>query len=186
MSNFTDDDLIKKLLSIGGTRVAMHPEGETDLDEIVSRGHLTRGSDARRIKGGDPIRCHSNSGDLWKKNRDTVSIETGYALSADGIWRQHSWVAWKDQPGILETTAVPKGHKRVAYFGFPLTDAEAETFAKANQSRRELHYPTLTPPDPWGETDTASNIGNTRRRRTVARATRPRYTPTTSMGRIGR
>ena len=51
---------------------------------------------------------------------------TGYALSADGIWRQHSWlVAFdnEDYPYIVETT-----EERISYYGFAMTYEECEIF----------------------------------------------------------
>lgn len=40
---------------------------------------------------------------------------TGYALSPDGLWRQHSW-AYGDNLMIYETTV-----ERVMYFGVELS-----------------------------------------------------------------
>lgn len=54
-----------------------------------------------------------------------VGIGSGYALSADGLWRQHSWGILRD--GILETT-----ERRIKYFGLILQDERANRFARGN------------------------------------------------------
>jgi hypothetical protein len=56
-----------------------------------------------------------------------VVIATGYALSDDGLWRQHSWDVLRD--GILETTKA-----RQKYFGILRQGKAADHFAKANAS----------------------------------------------------
>ena len=52
-------------------------------------------------------------------------LVTGYALSDDGLWRQHSWVM--DDQVIYETTV-----KRTQYYGFVLDPAEAVRFWVTN------------------------------------------------------
>jgi hypothetical protein len=56
--------------------------------------------------------------------RGTANIATGYGLSEDGLWRQHSWL-WNGKK-VLETT-VP----RTIYFGVMLNDVEAARFVMA-------------------------------------------------------
>jgi hypothetical protein len=64
--------------------------------------------------------------EIWTEERhELVGIGTGYSLSDDGLWRQHSWGLRRE--GILETT-VP----RVKYFGVLLQHADADSFAMAN------------------------------------------------------
>lgn len=71
--------------------------------------------------------CHKNVSRLWKKTPNGMAgIGTGYALSGDGLWRQHSWGLRRE--GIPETTG-----ERAKYFGvLPQRDA-AESFAQANR-----------------------------------------------------
>jgi hypothetical protein len=70
--------------------------------------------------------CHQNVASVWKKRRfGIVAIATGYALTQDGLWRQHSWGILRD--GVLETTVV-----RVKYFGILLQGAAADRFAEHN------------------------------------------------------
>jgi hypothetical protein len=111
--------LINKILSLGGNSVTM-PSIEEDLDELLVRGRLSQ-FDSIRMMVGRPSQCHENSALLWDKNRNAVTIVTGYALHG-GMWYQHTWCERKD--GVLvETTA-----EREAYFGFELTPEECEKF----------------------------------------------------------
>lgn len=110
------------LLSYGGDAVV--PIYEEDLGKLLKRGRFSSGR-STLMKGRDS-NCHSNSAALWDANKDKAIIVTGWALSADGIWRQHSWV--KDLSGKLYETT----QKRKAYFGFDLTLKEAENFFEEN------------------------------------------------------
>ena len=70
--------------------------------------------------------CHRNVAAVWtKKKFGIVGIATGYALSDDGLWRQHSWGILRD--GVLETT-----EKRLKYFGVVLQGERADFFAFSN------------------------------------------------------
>lgn len=117
------DELRKRLLSFGGDTACM-PIHEEDLGNIMTRGQFFYGDHARMRKG-EPCRCHSNSSLLWNANRGKCQIATGYALSEDGIWRQHSWGV---QPLTLSWRVWETTQKRVAYFGFVMTDEECEEF----------------------------------------------------------
>lgn len=121
--------LNKTLLSFGGHMV-IFPDIEEDAKAILSRGYLRNGQSKMMV--GRPSQCHANTADLWeqnKKDRD-VSVCTGYALSQDGLWRQHSWLlhryatSCQSRERVIETTV-----KRLAYFGFEMTQQEAALFA---------------------------------------------------------
>ncbi len=72
--------------------------------------------------------CHQNISALWQGRRHgIVGIATGYALSEDGPWRQHSWGLLRD--GVLETTET-----RLKYFGIVLQGKKADKFAQCNPS----------------------------------------------------
>ena len=72
--------------------------------------------------------CHANVSALWQgRRRGIVGIATGYALSVDGLWRQHSWGLLRD--GVLETTET-----RLKYFGIVLQGEKADKFAQCNPS----------------------------------------------------
>ena len=114
--------LKKILLGIGGWGVCINLE--PDLEKIVTRGR--RFSGKSKTMKGEPCQCHLNSACCWDENRDLCRICTGYALSKDGMWRQHSWVFTNDGT-VVETT-----EKRVAYFGFVMTESECERFLADN------------------------------------------------------
>lgn len=109
------------LLRIGGWSVCL-PADEPDLESIVSRGQRFPG-DADLVEG-EPCSCHANSAQL-SLELPGARLCTGYALSDDGMWRQHSWVLVGDR--VVETTE-PREH----YFGFVLDDGEAEVFRRCN------------------------------------------------------
>ncbi len=115
------------LLSFGGEEACM-PFTEEDIDKLLSRGQFWYGDKITMMKG-EPGQCHRNTCDLWDANKDKVFIATGYALSADSMWRQHSWgVHCKKRINRIAETTTP----RVAYFGFVMTNEEAEDFFMDN------------------------------------------------------
>ena len=72
--------------------------------------------------------CHQNVASVWKAHKfGIVGICTGYALTEDGLWRQHSWGLLRE--ALLETT-----EPRVKYFGILLQGDKAERFANSNSS----------------------------------------------------
>ena len=122
-----------RLLEIGGCEVCM-PAYEEDLEDITEYGQLWDNIGVKMMKGR-PGKCHGNSAELWYNNKDTwrsghaLIICTGYALSADGFWRQHSWLV-HTTPGsnsIIETT-----EPRIAYYGFGMTYEQATEFEENN------------------------------------------------------
>lgn len=119
--------LRETLLSFGGEEVCL-PVVEEDIDNILSRGQLWMGDKVDMMRG-EPCQCHSNSAACWSANKDKTTIVTGYALSEDGLWRQHSWVIHfkPRQNRIVETT-----RRRVLYYGFAMTEKECEDFEYYN------------------------------------------------------
>lgn len=116
-------ELKRALLDIGGWAVCV-PKKEEDLKKIMIRGRSFPGRST--LMKGEPCQCHLNSACCWDENRDRCKICTGYALSKDGMWRQHSWV-FTNQGRVVETT-----EKRVQYYGFVMTELECEEFLFAN------------------------------------------------------
>ncbi|SRR5579883_1146965 len=117
--------LIERLLQIGGTRVVLPLDGEPDLEIILSRGYVTAGP-ARRVPM-QASQCHRNASLLFRRKKEATRIVTGYALSEDGIWRQHTWAWVRDgHPPLLETT-----EPRTLYYGVLLTPDESEQFARS-------------------------------------------------------
>lgn len=120
------------LLDVGGRGFCNPWMDEPHIDPLLSRGMFWKGDEAY-FNYGAPNRCHSNASCAWMQNRERVVIATGYALSDDGLWRQHSWyfdLFGSDSGGValVETTS-----PRIAYFGFVLTYRESELFAYENE-----------------------------------------------------
>ena len=115
--------LRRRLLGLGGEEICLVIR-EEDLELILKRGFVQDGKKAK-LRLGVPCRCHTNSARLWEANTAKRQIVTGWALSVDGIWRQHTWVL--EGKTILETTSW-----RTKYFGYALTPVEAKQFAYDN------------------------------------------------------
>lgn len=121
------EDLKTLLLFHGGEAVVL-PKIEEDKEAIMSRFMLIADNEhetfPRTLKKGATCHCHQNSADNYCKYG--FGIMTGYALSADGVWRQHTWNV-ADGGTVVETT-----EPRVAYLGFLLTTAECLQFCEDN------------------------------------------------------
>jgi hypothetical protein len=117
--------LLKKLLlRLGGELVVAPPSPDQDVPTLLEQGFMTAGPITLKVmKFGS---CHQNVASLWTKRKfGIVGIATGYALSDDGLWRQHSWGILRD--GVLETTQT-----RLKYFGMVLQGERADFFAASN------------------------------------------------------
>ena len=117
------DKLERMLLDRDGKRVAFREE--PDIQTLLRRGEFMPGkrSELRRMASRS---CHSNAADLWWNTEGRIRIVTGWALSKDGIWRQHSW-GLDPEGKVIETT-----ERRKLYFGFVLNAEEAIAFADSN------------------------------------------------------
>ena len=123
-------ELHEKLLSLGGEMVV--PMIEEDLKPILARGELLDPTKFPvEFMEGEASQCHANACRMWEHEPDLFQIWTGWALSPDGLWRQHTWVLEVDdsldEPVIIETT-----EPRDLYFGFGMTHDEAANFAGDN------------------------------------------------------
>lgn len=119
-------DLRDRLVAIAGHEACL-PPSDGHLDLIEARGELWMGRGSRKI-AGKACRCHANSLAYWAAHRgDGVVVATGYALTGDGMWRQHTWCVRLGRDGgrVLETT-----EPRVLYFGTTLTEAETLEWMK--------------------------------------------------------
>jgi len=118
------------LLTIGGKRMVWMLEPH--LDELLSRGKLfpklVRYADRY---GGQMNACHQTAARMYEGMAEYYQIATGYALSNDGLWRQHSWVCCRppSRGGLYEPTPI----KRERYYGFLLSDDEASEFVQSNR-----------------------------------------------------
>ena len=96
------DDLFDRLLRIGGKQVVACYE--EDLDLLLLEGTIAEFTDLQ-IEAGRPCRCHEN---VWEVRN--AEVWTGWGLSDDGLWRQHSWA--KRGATLIETTT-----PRLVYWG---------------------------------------------------------------------
>jgi hypothetical protein len=112
------------LLRLGGDFLVAPPKPDQDVPMLLEQGFLTSGP--IKLKVMKSSSCHQNVAFLWTKRKfGIVGIATGYALSDDGLWRQHSWGILRD--GVLETTQA-----RQKYFGIVLQGERADFFAANN------------------------------------------------------
>jgi len=133
-------ELRSKLLEIGGEKVVVPMTGEDDLEKLLERGELMRPDDfgTFEVVEGEPIACHSNSCRVREGIPDSW-IVTGYALSKDDLWRQHTWVVAADDT-LIETTIARK-----AYFGVFLEGEEEATFIDLNKNYSGIEKAGLPP-----------------------------------------
>jgi hypothetical protein len=112
------------LLGLGGIHLVAPPGPDAALPLMIDAGFVMAGPVVRRTMRKSE--CHRNVAEIWaEKQHELVGIGTGYSLSADGLWRQHTWGLRRE--GILETTV-----SRVKYFGILLLHGDADSFARAN------------------------------------------------------
>lgn len=136
MSSITNFGPLKaKLLCYGGTSVCC-PDYDEDLPKIMERGVLMQGLPSK-LMVGEPNQCHANACNLYESNLAAgidVRIWTGYAISSDGIWRQHSWLKhyYTSRNGRKLEELVETTKRRLLYFGFELTPEEADEFCYNN------------------------------------------------------
>jgi len=100
----------------------------TQLDALLYRAEFQEGTSLsyRRKAGMRAISCHENASRLWREDHENRLV-TGYALSKDGTWRQHSWCERDGR--IIETTL-----QRIRYWGMEMRGEEAARFAFANKA----------------------------------------------------
>lgn len=112
------------LMRHGGLMLVAPQTYDPDLDALLVYGRLLDASTTKLVLGRESD-CHGNVSRLWRKRPEAIVIVVGYALSDDGLWRQHTWGA--EAGYVIETT-----EPRLAYFGVPLSSEHAARFASAN------------------------------------------------------
>jgi hypothetical protein len=110
-----------ELLAHGGTHVVPPLQPDRLIEVLRAEGHL-RGA-TTEVEPGLPSACHRNAVEIWRAGR-AGAIGTGYALSDDGLWREHSWGVAPDG-AVIETT-----EPRLRYFGVTMEGERAEWFAR--------------------------------------------------------
>ena len=112
------------LLRFGGDYLVAAPTLDPDVPMLLESGFLISGPTTLKVMKSSS--CHQNVAAVWKARRfGIVAIATGYALSEDGLWRQHTWGILRE--GVLETTKA-----RLKYFGIVLHGDRADHFAECN------------------------------------------------------
>jgi hypothetical protein len=119
------------LLGLGGAQTVFHHQ-ECDLHLLLEHGQIWT-PERSRLMRGSPSECHRNSCALWEQNKNATRIATGYALSEDGFWRQHSWCLQpikgnSPKVRVLETTT-----PRVLYYGIVFNPKGCEKFVDNNE-----------------------------------------------------
>ena len=110
-----------RLLKLNGIHLVAPTEPDPDVDSLLVSGFVMDA--AVHFEEMAENSCHWNVATLWLRGReDLVAVATGYALSADGLWRQHSWGMRHN--AIFETTEI-----RTCYFGLLMEGADADAFA---------------------------------------------------------
>jgi hypothetical protein len=129
--------LKKRLLAIDGWAVAINPieDGDRiwDHEPIYERGQSWSGEDAILDCRAWPRlpelpstgnAAHANCIGLKLATPDTATTQlrvcTGYALSEDGVWRHHSWLAAavSGEDGVKAERVVETTQLRQHYYGF--------------------------------------------------------------------
>jgi hypothetical protein len=103
----------RTLLSFGGALVVPPRNPESDLEALLARASAF--GPGVRFSQADAGECHRNVAALWIDGA-IESIGTGYALSDDQLWRQHSWGL--DAEGVLVETT----DERHTYVGIVLPE----------------------------------------------------------------
>ena len=108
----------RRLLDPGGTFALLFLP-DPRVGERLDRGHFFTGSGAPMCPG-EPSGCHANAAMIYVRSRGRARMDSGYDLSDDGLWRQHSWGIDSRDGRILETT-----ERRVRYDGYVQDDHES-------------------------------------------------------------
>lgn len=119
--------LRNKLLSFGGEIVYL-PLFDPAFEKIMEKGQYWYG-DHIQFTNRYYDRFHGNIALIWEQNKQKYKIATGYALSKNGYWKQHSWIV---EPLKRKCRIVETSETYIAYFGFILTEEESR---KAFQMR---------------------------------------------------
>ena len=115
------------LLRLGGDFLVAPPRPDQDIPMLLEQGFLTSGPITLKVMKSSS--CHQNVASIWtQKKFGIVGVATGYALSDDGLWRQHSWGILRE--GLLETTEA-----RLKYFGVVFQGEKADFFAFSNPTQ---------------------------------------------------
>jgi hypothetical protein len=149
LADATDDErrLNEKLVAIGGDIMVLAPPDMKPNPEfrqqwvllLLEHGQLM--DTPVTIKRKEMSKCHRNVATIWRKKQYGIGgICSGYGLSDDGLWREHTWGILRDG-GILETTVV-----REKYFGLVQVGEMADLFASLVLGKEEKDEPAREQP----------------------------------------
>jgi hypothetical protein len=97
------------------------PDADEAIPVLLQEGRVMAGSVI--LHQMEASRCHDNVARLWLEGFEGLNgVCIGYALSDDGLWRQHCWGLVRG--GILETTVL-----RDVYFGIALPPEITDSLA---------------------------------------------------------
>jgi hypothetical protein len=118
------------VLEHGGEDVVHVFGPDPHLDLLLTQGGIVGDDLKRTFKRGEPSGCHGNAVRLYLTGKADF-ITTGYALSEDGLWRQHTWANTKTK--LIETTV-----QRTMYYGVTLEGVRLATFVASNLREDDL------------------------------------------------
>lgn len=128
------------MLRIGGWAVKLQEDGEELVDDYEAEMLVTRGRpfDAtwKIFEGEFPRMCHHHSAVLSMLVND-LQLGTGFGLSEDGVWYQHSWCSIEYEDGSfdqIDTTTA-----RQQYYGVIL-DIDEHTEFLESLNEMETHW----------------------------------------------
>lgn len=131
------EELKQRMLRVDGWAACLpSPECEPHIEILLNRSQAFGGTDF--MYAGQTSRCHTNSAVLALMV-DELQMATGFAMSQDGVWRQHSWCCLEygdNKFHILETTC-----PRERYYGVVLTyDEHIKFHDEENEYERQWTY----------------------------------------------
>ena len=82
--------LKRLVLKIRGCQLVVPLALDGNVAGLIDSGFVMQGPVVLKRMAANS--CHLNASRLWAEHKHgVVAIGSGYALSADGLWRQHSW-----------------------------------------------------------------------------------------------
>jgi hypothetical protein len=130
-------DLRTLLLSMGGEIVCDWNLGATaeDVTRATTRLGMLWPVTGRKTMQGSRNDCHENAKLQQERYPHRYRAITGFALSTDGIWRQHSW-AFDFKDGKLADTIFGSANRK--YFGYPEFRSTASGAEKAGSTTERI------------------------------------------------
>ncbi|MTD47152.1 hypothetical protein GKE82_23405 [Conexibacter sp. W3-3-2] len=122
-------EALARRLAGRGRRLIVACGVDPEMDQLLRDGLLTDPPRAVLLRGA-AHGCHANAAFLVQAGR-AHTLATGWALSDDGLWRQHSWAL--DRDGLIIETTEP----RQQYFGVELTGPALQQFVERETDLRD-------------------------------------------------